>query len=75
MQALFFFLKGIALITVLLKLKTMSALSVQEVLKNLEGHRQTFQQIHRDRSVNGVPVPPEQLQDMAERLDFLLSFI
>lgn len=42
-------------------------LSVQEVLKNLEGHRQTFQQIHRDRSVNGVPVPPEQLQDMAER--------
>lgn len=40
---------------------------LQEVLKNLEMHRQTFQQIHRDRSVNGVPVPPEQLQDMAER--------
>lgn len=40
---------------------------LQEVLKNLESHRQTFQQIHRDRSVNGVPVPPEQLQDMAER--------
>ena len=39
----------------------------QEVLMNLESHRQTFQQIHRDRSVNGVPVPPEQLQDMAER--------
>lgn len=39
----------------------------QEVLKNLESHRQPFQQIHRDRSVNGVPVPPEQLQDMAER--------
>jgi len=69
-----FFLKGIALITVLLK--TTSVLSVQEVLKNLEGHRQTFQQIHRDRSVNGVPVPPEQLQDMAERLNLMtLSFI
>ena len=39
----------------------------KEVLMNLESHRQTFQQIHRDRSVNGVPVPPEQLQDMAER--------
>ncbi|KAG7263985.1 hypothetical protein CRUP_026786 [Coryphaenoides rupestris] len=39
----------------------------KEVLKNLESHRQTFQQIHRDRSVNGVPVPSEQLQDMAER--------
>lgn len=39
------------------------------MLKNLESHRQTFQQIHKDRSVNGVPVPPEQLQDMAERSD------
>ncbi len=66
-----FFLKGIILL-----LKTTSVLSVQEVLKNLEGHRQTFQQIHRDRSVNGVPVPPEQLQDMAERLNLMtLSFI
>ncbi|KAF1374585.1 hypothetical protein PFLUV_G00230620 [Perca fluviatilis] len=43
----------------------------KEVLKNLESHRQTFQQIHRDRSVNGVPVPPEQLQDMAERFNFV----
>uniref|UniRef100_A0A672YML0 Calponin-homology (CH) domain-containing protein n=1 Tax=Sphaeramia orbicularis TaxID=375764 RepID=A0A672YML0_9TELE len=41
------------------------------LLKNLESHRQTFQQIHRDRSVNGVPVPPEQLQDMAERFNFV----
>ncbi|XP_056332375.1 LOW QUALITY PROTEIN: nesprin-1 [Danio aesculapii] len=45
----------------------------KEVLKNLEGHRQTFQQIHRDRSVNGVPVPPEQLQDMAERFNFVTT--
>uniref|UniRef100_A0A3B4U182 Nesprin-1 spectrin repeats region domain-containing protein n=1 Tax=Seriola dumerili TaxID=41447 RepID=A0A3B4U182_SERDU len=44
---------------------------LQEVLKNLESHRQTFHQIHKDRSVNGVPVPPEQLQDMAERFNFV----
>uniref|UniRef100_A0A3B4WAH5 Calponin-homology (CH) domain-containing protein n=1 Tax=Seriola lalandi dorsalis TaxID=1841481 RepID=A0A3B4WAH5_SERLL len=43
----------------------------KEVLKNLESHRQTFHQIHKDRSVNGVPVPPEQLQDMAERFNFV----
>lgn len=46
--------------------------TLQEVLRNLESHRQTFQQIHKDRSVNGVPVPSEQLQDMAERQDLLL---
>nr|XP_046164114.1 nesprin-1-like [Oncorhynchus gorbuscha] len=43
----------------------------KEVLKNLESHQQTFQQIHRDRSVNGVPVPSEQLQDMAERFNYV----
>lgn len=37
------------------------------MLKSLEGHQQIFQRIHKDRSVDGVPVPPEQLQDMAER--------
>lgn len=46
--------------------------TLQEVLRNLESHRQTFQQIHKDRSVNGVPVPSEQLQDMAERQDLVL---
>lgn len=45
--------------------------TLQEVLRNLESHRQTFHQIHKDRSVNGVPVPSEQLQDMAERQDLL----
>lgn len=50
----------------------LSFLFFQEVLINLEGHRQTFQQIHRDRAVNGVPVPLEQLQDMAERSALLL---
>lgn len=51
---------------------TMCNYTLQEVLRNLESHRQTFQQIHKDRSVNGVPVPSEQLQDMAERQDLLL---
>lgn len=51
---------------------TMCDYNLQEVLRNLESHRQTFQQIHKDRSVNGVPVPSEQLQDMAERQDLLL---
>lgn len=50
---------------------TMCGYTLQEVLRNLESHRQTFQQIHKDRSVNGVPVPSEQLQDMAERQDLL----
>uniref|UniRef100_A0A8B9L7P1 Spectrin repeat containing, nuclear envelope 1a n=1 Tax=Astyanax mexicanus TaxID=7994 RepID=A0A8B9L7P1_ASTMX len=27
--------------------------------------------LHRDRSVSGVPVPAEQLQDMAERLNYI----
>uniref|UniRef100_A0A8C7KDH8 Spectrin repeat containing, nuclear envelope 1b n=1 Tax=Oncorhynchus kisutch TaxID=8019 RepID=A0A8C7KDH8_ONCKI len=43
----------------------------KEILKNLESHKQTFQQIHRERSVNGVPVPPEHLQDMAERFNYV----
>lgn len=41
--------------------------TVQDVLKSLESHQQVFQRIHKDRSVDGVPVPPDQLQDMAER--------
>lgn len=40
---------------------------VQGVLKNLKSHQQVFQGIHNDRSVDGVPVSPDQLQDMAER--------
>lgn len=40
---------------------------VQDVLKRLKRHQQVFQRIHKDRSVGGVPVPPDQLQDMAER--------
>ena len=42
-------------------------MSFQDVLKSLKSHQQVFQRIHKDRSVDGVPVPPDQLQDMAER--------
>uniref|UniRef100_H3A1G7 Calponin-homology (CH) domain-containing protein n=1 Tax=Latimeria chalumnae TaxID=7897 RepID=H3A1G7_LATCH len=45
----------------------------KEVLKQLDGHKQTFQQIHRAGSVNGVPVPMEQLVDMAERFTYVSS--
>lgn len=44
---------------------------VQDVLRSLESHQQIFQRIHKDRSVDGVPVPPDQLQDMAERYQIL----
>lgn len=37
------------------------------MLRSLESHQQIFQRIHKDRSVDGIPVPPDQLQDMAER--------
>uniref|UniRef100_A0A8C7FMX2 Spectrin repeat containing nuclear envelope protein 1 n=1 Tax=Oncorhynchus kisutch TaxID=8019 RepID=A0A8C7FMX2_ONCKI len=37
----------------------------------LEQHKLLCTMIHKDRSVNGVPVPPEQLQDMAERMNFV----
>lgn len=43
--------------------------TAQDVLKSLESHQQVFQRFHKDRSVDGVPVPPDQLQDMAERLE------
>uniref|UniRef100_A0ACB8GBR4 Nesprin-1 n=1 Tax=Sphaerodactylus townsendi TaxID=933632 RepID=A0ACB8GBR4_9SAUR len=45
----------------------------KDVLKNLDGYKKTFQEIHRTQSVNGVPVPPEQLDDMAERFNFVAS--
>ncbi|XP_040920912.1 nesprin-1-like [Toxotes jaculatrix] len=43
----------------------------KDVLKSLESHQQVFQRIHKDRSVDGVLVPPDQLQDMAERMNFI----
>ncbi|RXM34941.1 Nesprin-1 [Acipenser ruthenus] len=45
----------------------------KEVLKGLEGQKQPFLQIHRSGSVNGVPIPPEQLEDMAQRFHFVAS--
>jgi len=41
--------------------------SNQDLLKNIDGHKKAFHEIHGARSVNGVPVPPDQLEDMAER--------
>ncbi|GLD49390.1 nesprin-1-like protein [Lates japonicus] len=43
----------------------------KDMLRSLESHQQVFQRIHKDRSVDGVPVPPDQLQDMAERMNFV----
>ncbi|XP_043917738.1 nesprin-1-like [Protopterus annectens] len=43
----------------------------KEILKNLESYKQTFHQIHRVGSVNGVPIPQEQLTDMAERFNVI----
>ncbi|CAI9612033.1 unnamed protein product [Staurois parvus] len=46
---------------------------LKDILKNLDGYKKAFQEIHRSRSVNGVPVPIEQLEDMAERFSFVAS--
>uniref|UniRef100_A0A3P9N9W5 Calponin-homology (CH) domain-containing protein n=1 Tax=Poecilia reticulata TaxID=8081 RepID=A0A3P9N9W5_POERE len=43
----------------------------KDVLRSLESHQQIFQRIHKDRSVDGVSVPQDQLQDMAERMNFV----
>ncbi|TNM94661.1 hypothetical protein fugu_017420 [Takifugu bimaculatus] len=43
----------------------------KDLLKSLKSHQQVFQRIHNDRSVNGVPVCPDQLQDLAERMNFV----
>ncbi|MEQ2294229.1 hypothetical protein AMECASPLE_001811, partial [Ameca splendens] len=40
----------------------------KDVLRSLESHQQIFQRIHKDRSVDSVPVPQDQLQDIAERV-------
>ncbi|KAM9000867.1 nesprin-1 isoform 8-T9 [Sarcophilus harrisii] len=45
----------------------------KDLLKNIDGHRKAFHEIHRTRSVNGVPVPSDQLEDMAERFNFVSS--
>uniref|UniRef100_A0A8C5AJ13 Calponin-homology (CH) domain-containing protein n=1 Tax=Gadus morhua TaxID=8049 RepID=A0A8C5AJ13_GADMO len=40
-------------------------------LMNTRSALRSFQKIHQDRCVEGVPVPPEQLQDLAERINFV----
>ncbi|XP_027759675.1 nesprin-1 isoform X4 [Empidonax traillii] len=45
----------------------------KDLLKNIDGHKKAFHEIHRTRSVNGVPVPPDQLEDMADRFNFVVS--
>ncbi|KAJ7409657.1 hypothetical protein WISP_113425 [Willisornis vidua] len=47
--------------------------SSRDLLKNIDGHKKAFHEIHRTRSVNGVPVPPDQLEDMADRFNFVVS--
>uniref|UniRef100_A0A6I8NCW5 Spectrin repeat containing nuclear envelope protein 1 n=1 Tax=Ornithorhynchus anatinus TaxID=9258 RepID=A0A6I8NCW5_ORNAN len=45
----------------------------KDLLKHVDGHKKVFQEIYRTRSVNGVPIPPEQLEDMAERFNIVSS--
>uniref|UniRef100_A0A8C3TZX5 Spectrin repeat containing nuclear envelope protein 1 n=1 Tax=Catharus ustulatus TaxID=91951 RepID=A0A8C3TZX5_CATUS len=45
----------------------------KDLLKNIDGHKKAFHEIHRTRSVNGVPVPHDQLEDMADRFNFVVS--
>ncbi|TSR99416.1 Nesprin-1 [Bagarius yarrelli] len=50
---------------------TMMDVYPQEILHLVETHQQTFQRFHRDGRVGSVSVPDEQLQDMAERLNYV----
>uniref|UniRef100_UPI00398E76DD nesprin-1 n=1 Tax=Pristiophorus japonicus TaxID=55135 RepID=UPI00398E76DD len=45
----------------------------KDVIKALESHRQIFHQIHRAGSVNGIPIPADQLEDAAERFNFITT--
>uniref|UniRef100_G3UJN9 Spectrin repeat containing nuclear envelope protein 1 n=1 Tax=Loxodonta africana TaxID=9785 RepID=G3UJN9_LOXAF len=45
----------------------------KELLQNTDAHKRAFHEIYRTRSVNGIPVPPDQLEDMAERFHFVSS--
>ncbi|XP_014306445.2 nesprin-1-like, partial [Myotis lucifugus] len=44
-----------------------------DLLQNTDAHKRAFHEIYRTRSVNGIPVPPDQLEDMAERFHFVSS--
>uniref|UniRef100_A0A8B9WRX6 Calponin-homology (CH) domain-containing protein n=1 Tax=Bos mutus grunniens TaxID=30521 RepID=A0A8B9WRX6_BOSMU len=45
----------------------------KDLLQNTDAHKRAFHEIYRTRSVNGIPVPPDQLEDMAERFHFVSS--
>ncbi|XP_008852961.1 nesprin-1 isoform X2 [Nannospalax galili] len=45
----------------------------KDLLQNTDVHKRAFHEIYRTRSVNGIPVPPDQLEDMAERFHFVSS--
>ncbi|KAM9666884.1 nesprin-1 isoform 11-T14 [Trichechus inunguis] len=45
----------------------------KDLLQNTDAHKRAFHEIYRTRSVNGIPVPLDQLEDMAERFHFVSS--
>lgn len=45
----------------------------KDLLQNTDAHKRAFHEIYRTRSVNGIPVPSDQLEDMAERFHFVSS--
>nr|XP_021512701.1 nesprin-1-like isoform X2 [Meriones unguiculatus] len=45
----------------------------KDLLQNTDAHKRAFHEIYRTRSVNGIPMPPDQLEDMAERFHFVSS--
>nr|XP_013006519.1 LOW QUALITY PROTEIN: nesprin-1-like [Cavia porcellus] len=45
----------------------------KDLLQNTDAHKRAFHEIYQTRSVNGIPVPPDQLEDMAERFQFVSS--
>uniref|UniRef100_A0A8C5RH19 Spectrin repeat containing nuclear envelope protein 1 n=1 Tax=Laticauda laticaudata TaxID=8630 RepID=A0A8C5RH19_LATLA len=55
------------------KLEQHKVCMFSDMLKNVDGYKRTFQEIHRAQSINGVPIPLEQLDDMAERFNFVAS--
>uniref|UniRef100_A0A8C5TA67 Nesprin-1 spectrin repeats region domain-containing protein n=1 Tax=Malurus cyaneus samueli TaxID=2593467 RepID=A0A8C5TA67_9PASS len=55
------------------RLLSTSCWQLSDLLKSIDGHKKAFHEIHRTRSVNGVPVPHDQLEDMADRFNFVVS--
>ncbi|KAB1275410.1 Nesprin-1 [Camelus dromedarius] len=47
--------------------------SSRDLLQNTDAHKRAFHEIYRTRSVNGIPVPADQLEDLAERFHFVSS--